>query len=290
MSIPLVCFIAWNRAGLTARNLTALLESTDDFELYIIDNNSQDDTWDYIQSIKDDRIKCKKRFDINRGLTYAENYVLSKRKKDQYFIMVENDVYIKTKDFVTQFITLLNEFPELGVIQAIRDSFFEDEAIPKKIIKNDNYWYYDTSFIHGHCMCVRPEVYDYIGYGNEETYAFDIDFSERVNSYTPFKMGLIPTIKIDQKQVIDCEECLMNETCNVIKKSQNCFYIRHEKYKHHEFVKIALKKHQLYLDEIKNGKRTAFCASVHDSESIANNYYNKAWAEENFKYFIDNAN
>ena len=57
MEKALVSFICWNRAGLNARNLNALLKSTDDFELYIIDSNSSDDTWEFIKTLNDKRIK-----------------------------------------------------------------------------------------------------------------------------------------------------------------------------------------------------------------------------------------
>ena len=81
----LVSFICWNRAGLNARNLNALLKSTDDFELYIIDSNSSDDTWEFIKTLNDKRIKEIKKFDLNRGCAYAINYIMSKRKKEQFF-------------------------------------------------------------------------------------------------------------------------------------------------------------------------------------------------------------
>lgn len=51
--LPIVSFVCWNRAGLTARNLKELLKSTDDFELYIVDSNSEDDTWEFLKTLKD---------------------------------------------------------------------------------------------------------------------------------------------------------------------------------------------------------------------------------------------
>lgn len=87
MEKALVSFICWNRAGLNARNLNALLKSTDDFELYIIDSNSSDDTLEFIKTLNDKRIKEIKKFDLNRGCAYAINYIMSKRKKEQFFFI-----------------------------------------------------------------------------------------------------------------------------------------------------------------------------------------------------------
>lgn len=85
--------VTWNRMGLTARNLSRLLSLPEDFEMHIIGNNSPDSTWKFIQDLSDPRIKSKTRFDVNRGVVYAENYNLAKRKEDQYFVTVDNDVY-----------------------------------------------------------------------------------------------------------------------------------------------------------------------------------------------------
>ena len=81
MNTPIISFVTFNRLGLTIRNLERLLESKDNFELYIIDNNSTDDTWEYLKSVNDPRIVEKKRFDLNRGIVYAMNYVISHRKE-----------------------------------------------------------------------------------------------------------------------------------------------------------------------------------------------------------------
>lgn len=40
MTPPLVSYSTFNRMGLTARSLYSLLNTSDDFELHIIDNNS----------------------------------------------------------------------------------------------------------------------------------------------------------------------------------------------------------------------------------------------------------
>lgn len=79
---PLISFISFNRNSAVAANLKALLDITnDDFDLSIVDNGSTDGIWEYIKSLKDDRIKFKKHFDKNYGGIYAVNYSLSKRDR-----------------------------------------------------------------------------------------------------------------------------------------------------------------------------------------------------------------
>lgn len=289
MTPPMVCFVTWNRAGVTARNLTDLLNTTDDFELFIIDNNSQDDTWEYIQSLKDDRIKCKKRFDLNRGLVYAVNYALSKRKKDQYFIIVENDVCIKTKNWVTQFMKAMDTFTEVGIMSAVYWVVAGREK-PEKIIKKGDLTYYQDNIAYLHCSCWRPELFEYIGYFSEDILSYDLDIWTRVKRFTPFKFGYINTIQLDQQQNVSCGECLLKKQCSIQQKSKNCYDIYRSKHRHLEFAKFSEKKRAKFWDEMSSGKRSIYCASIHDPDSMHGHVYNKEWAEENFQFFIDNSN
>ncbi|WP_273328073.1 glycosyltransferase family 2 protein [Vallitalea guaymasensis] len=290
MSVPLVCFITWNRVGLTVQNLQALLDTTDDFELYIIDNNSTDDTWEYLQTVEDDRIKCKKRFMENSGVVYAINYALSKRKKDQYFILVENDVYIKTKDWISKFMEVMNRFPEVGLLGGVREGLFKQKKINPKLCSKEGISYYQHKMILGCCNCIRPEVFDYIGYWNEETYGADIDMGIRINDYTPYCTGYLPAVQLIQPQYVCCDQCLYKNKCSLVKNNTTCFDVHKSNYCHDKFAKLIKEKEAIYFEEVKSGKRSIFCASIHDSDSIKKHYYNKKMAEENFQYFIRNAN
>lgn len=282
---PLVCFITWNRAGLTARNLRALLESTDDFELFIVDNNSQDDTWRFIEGIQDPRIKEKKRFDRNRGFAYGINDVFSKRKKDQYFIWIENDVCIYTKDWVRQFLKVMEAFPEVGLLGAVRDKFYQKHRSMMKIVQNGDVVYYEFPRVTGCCNCWRPELIEVIGYLNEETYGGDTDNWYRINNFTSFKMGYVPAVRIDQVQWISCEECLMQQLCRVRTKSMTCFDIYKSRDLHRDLPDFRQMKTNIYRRSLESGEREVYCASIHDPESRRLHYYNRDWAEENFHFF-----
>ncbi|PKM94206.1 MAG: glycosyl transferase [Firmicutes bacterium HGW-Firmicutes-1] len=287
---PMVSFVTWNRAGLNARNLTALLKTTDDFELYIIDNGSKDDTWEFIQSLEDDRIKLRERFEVNRGLVYAMNYILRKRKKEQFYITLDSDVSVLTEDFVRKYMNVMDAFPEVGLLGAVRDTFFEEKNIKSQLIAQNDEGFYPFHIIVGCCICIRPEVFEYLGYWNEETCGADIDICARINKMTPYKTGFIPTIFIDQTQRISCDDCLLKEKCTLIKMDENCFDQYDRLYKHREFAKIIQVKEAAYLQELNAKRRTAFCASIHDPDSTIDYVYNHESAKENFEFFIKNAN
>lgn len=280
--------------GTAARNLLALLETTDDFELHIIDSNSKDDTWNFIQSLQDSRIKSKIKFDINKGPIYASNYALSMRKPDQYFIVMDSDVHIYTKNWVTKFLEVFKVFPEVGLLGLPKANPYTPYLPPVVPRIKDGVSYLELKnasiddpldFIPGHLQCLRPEIFKLIGYWSEEGHYGDAEISSRITHYTPYNVGYITTIEIDQIQEIPCESCKVKDLCSLDKKNVTCYSIRDKEYKNPLFASKFLWKHVQTFDELKAGKRTAFCASIHDGASQKDHLYYKDWAEENFSFY-----
>ncbi|WMJ85530.1 glycosyltransferase [Anaerocolumna sp. MB42-C2] len=302
---PFLSYITFNRLGLTARSLKSILDTPEDFEMHIIDSNSKDDTWEYIKSINDSRIKSITRLVMNYGPVFALNLNLSKRKENQYFFSVDSDVVIKTKNWITLFMDVFNTFPEVGLLGVQRTApYFPiyPQVIPKS---KDNVTYLELKngyvdvlldFIHGCCMGMRPELIKEIGYWSEETCYGDAELSPRVVNYTNFKAGfmsdqnMISQIVIDMAQDITCAECSIKEQCKLDKKNTTCFNIHRDSYKNAPFVKEFKWKYLEFFKELEEGKRTAYCASTSDKKSMATHIYNKEWAIENLNYYKNNSN
>lgn len=299
MRPPLISYSTFHRMGLTVRNLSSLLRTTDDFELYIIDNNSQDDTWEYIQSLEDRRIKSKIRFPANAGPIYSVNYNLAHRKPDQYFIVLESDVYLHSTDWITRFMQIFEAFPEVGLL-GIPRPYPVPGYEPEVILRERNGVSYLElarseigtihNFIPGHCQCLRPELINIIGYWCEENCYGDAELSIRVHNYTPYKVGMTTNIPIDMAQTISCRVCEGNRWCKLDKKSNTCFDIRNSKHKNLLFVQTNNWKYLEYFNELNQGKRTVYCASIHDPESRKAHLYHLDWALENFAFYVANAN
>lgn len=291
--------------GLTARSLKSILDTTDDFEMHIIDSNSKDDTWEYIQSLNDSRIKSKTRLPVNSGPIFALNLNLSKRAPDQYFFSVDSDVVIKTKDWITRFMQVFNEFPDVGLLGVQRTAPYYPvypQIVPQSKngvmylqLKNG---YVDVilDFVHGCCIGMRPELIKEIGYWSEETCYGDAELSPRIANYTDFKAGymtdqnLLPLIDIDMTQYITCAECSVQEFCKQDKVSDTCFNIHRVSNQNTPFVTKFKWKYLAFFKELEEGKRTAYCASIYDPESMATHEYNRDWALENMNYYIANSN
>ncbi|MEL7565455.1 MAG: glycosyltransferase [Dehalobacterium sp.] len=295
---PLISYITFNRLGLTVQSLPSLLESTDDFELHIIDNNSHDGTWEYLQNIKDERIKSKTRFSVNCGQIYALNSNLQRRRKEQYFITLDNDVCIETKDWISHFMKVFDAFPEVGLL-GVKGAYpdpenspptiavFADEASYLELVSSSR----DSEFssIPGGCQCLSPKLLEEIGYWNEENCFGDIDLSFRV-MHTSMKAGFVPGISISMPQVVECTACTYKDKCQFDKNNQTCFSIYQKLYKNTEFQnKFRWKLVETFKD-IETGARPVYCASALDGNSLAEHPFNMEWALENFRFYVNNAN
>lgn len=289
---PLVSFVAWNRMGLTARNLTALLNKKDDFELHIIDNNSVDDTWEYISGLKDGRIASRTRFAANQGPVHAGNFNLSKRRKGQYFITVDNDVNIHTEGWVSKFMEAFGAFPELGLLGAVSNEYYSRYRLPllKRQFPDTFFLQVYKGFIEGCCQCFRPELLEALGYWSEENCLGDMEICHRINRHTYYKMGYLPGIEIDQLQHVDCGSCPGKHQCSLDKEKKSCFDLHRERYSNPRFRNTYGWKYEKCVREMENGSRTAFCASVHDPDSLKGHRYDIRMAEENFRFYREHAN
>jgi glycosyltransferase involved in cell wall biosynthesis len=301
MNPPFISYSTFHRLGLTARNLNALLRNTtDDFELHIVDNNSQDGTWDFIQSLTDSRIKSKTRFEVNYGPIYPLNYSLTRRKPDQYFIVLESDVYFYVPDWISRFMKIFDTFPEVGLLGLSRAAPYPVFYPPGVALHQKNGVSYLQltqtevgnllDFVPGQCQMLRPELIDMIGYWSEENGYGDAELSLRVNKYTPFKAGYAVDIPIDMLQTVSCDECLARTRCKFKKKNNTCFDIWRSRHKNESFVQTHGWKYYECFRELSEGRRTVYCASIHDPASYQNHLYHMDWAQENFNYYASNAN
>jgi hypothetical protein len=75
----------------------------------------------YLQSLTDSRVKSVTRLPVNRGPIYPINLNLTRRRPDQYFIVLESDVYLYAPDWITRFMRVFQTFPEVGLL-GVQDS------------------------------------------------------------------------------------------------------------------------------------------------------------------------
>lgn len=296
---PYLNFVTFNRLGLTIKNLNNILQSDDNFELHITDCNSQDNTWDYLKSLKDKRIKSRIRLKYNLGPIYANNYNLTKRKPNQYFFTIDSDVNIKTKNWLRKFIQVFENFPEVGLLGIMRDNpypRFMPPIIPR-VRNNISYLELKNAqigaimdFIPGCLQALRPELIDQIGYWSEENGYGDAEISPRIVHYTPYKVGFVTDVEIDMTQSIECIQCQGQTFCKLPRSVNSCFTLGKASNVNESFASKFKWKYLESFKELEQGKRTAYCASVFDPASRSKHVYHEDWALENFEYYCQKSN
>ena len=165
---PIIAYICFNRMGSTVVSLSSLLKTKDDFDLYIGDNDSRDKTFEFLKSLKDPRIKEVKRFERNYGEVNVSNWVLSKRKPGQDFIIMENDCLLHSDSFVGQFDEGFRKIPNCAALAAC---FIKDP------LKSE---YFHSSTLMGMFTCIRGDLMDQLGFYCEECLLNDIEMNNRI--------------------------------------------------------------------------------------------------------------
>jgi hypothetical protein len=145
-------------------------------------------------------------------------------------------------------------------------------------------------FIPGQLQCLSPKLINEIGYWSEENGFGDAELSPRIVHYTNFKVGFITTVEIDMTQRITCEECLAKSYCSLSRSVGDCFSFSAKYNANNSFVAKNTWKFKQAFQELKEGKRTAYCASIHDPESMKSHVYHADWAIDNFNHYLINSN
>jgi glycosyltransferase involved in cell wall biosynthesis len=92
-----VVMITYNRADLAARAAASVLSQTSqDFELVVVDDCSTDETRDVIQALQDPRIVYI-RHDVNRGASAARNTGMSRAQGDYIALLDDDDEWLPAK-------------------------------------------------------------------------------------------------------------------------------------------------------------------------------------------------
>jgi len=111
-----VLMVTYNSSAFVTEAIGSVLAQTDaNFELVICDDNSTDNTWDIINSFKDERIKAS-RNDKNLGEYQNRNKAIATAKGD-YVIFVDGDdiIYDYCLKTLTSFAV---KYPDCGMILA----------------------------------------------------------------------------------------------------------------------------------------------------------------------------
>lgn len=173
--MPLVSVIipAYNRRDVIGRAIQSVLnQSLQDFEIIIIDDNSLDDTENFINGLSDSRIKYFKHTK-NLGPAAARNTGL-KIAKGEFFAFLDSDDEWMPNKLESQVAVFKNVNPNLGLVYVKSVIYKKGKLLPHLpynwLPRNEGFIYDDLlrlNFIDTPATMIKREVIDSIGMFDE---------------------------------------------------------------------------------------------------------------------------
>ena len=178
---------------------SVLTQSLTNFELLIIDDCSKDGSWEYLNSVKDSRIKLFKN-ESNKGLFYNLNYLVKQSNSQLIKLWAQDDIMLS--DCLETFVSFYEFHPEVGFVYSQR-IMIDENGIEKENNKIDNtpeiisrelhskIAYY-TGSIAGNIanVCISKKALLQVG-GFNETMRISADFEMWVRIAEYFHVGHI---------------------------------------------------------------------------------------------------
>ena len=175
----------WNQLQFTKRCVESVQKNTKgDYRLILIDNNSRDETRDYLRALSDEN-------DNSTLITNRENLGFIKatnqglRLSDAPYLCLLNNDTVAAEGWLETMISVAESDPNIGLVNPKSESpdrlSLRDYA--KELAKNGTR-YLETSQCMGFCMLIKREVIEKIGY-LDEVFGVggfdDTDFSKRAH-------------------------------------------------------------------------------------------------------------
>jgi glycosyltransferase involved in cell wall biosynthesis len=108
---------------------SVLNQSVHDFEFYILDDCSTDGSWEYLSSLKDDRIRLF-RNDVNRGLFYNLNFLIKSSGADLIKLWSQDDIMYP--QCIEKILAFHKQYPQIGFSYTATHTIDEDGVIQEK--------------------------------------------------------------------------------------------------------------------------------------------------------------
>jgi glycosyltransferase involved in cell wall biosynthesis len=178
---------------------SVLKQELDNFELLIVDDQSKDGSYEWLEQLKDERIKLY-RNPQNKGLFYNLNFLIAQSSSSLIKLWAQDDIMYP--DCLTSFVDFHQQHPAIGFSYSGRDMIDENGTIKEnKIIDNTpeiisteqhaRIAYY-TGSIAGNIanVCINKKALDRVGLFNEDM-KISADFDMWVRLAKHYDTGFI---------------------------------------------------------------------------------------------------
>ncbi len=197
-----ITIATYNRLEYTKQSIQSLYDTNDEnlFELCIIDDNSNDNTPEYLKEL----VKIKSNISCyllheRCGVARAHNFGLQFRKSEQYWVKMDNDCVHKTNNWLLKELKLFQENSHVGIIGINwhhMTEYQKDALLP----------FQGGDHILGFCKTTRPEVIDKLGFYNDETtYGWDDILYTRKAHQIGYRVGYYACEEVNPDDYIESQ-------------------------------------------------------------------------------------
>jgi glycosyltransferase involved in cell wall biosynthesis len=201
MSAISVIIPTYNRSALVRETVNSVLRQTfSDFELFVIDDGSTDNTREVINSLNDSRLKYI--YQNNSGVSSARNLGI-KIARGQFICFLDSDD-LWPENFLQTMIKKLQDNPQYGAAYCMRTRLFEDGSTQPsyqkeffcsgQVTRN----LFEKTFIQTSAICFRKNILEGLFFDESLTNGEDVDLWLRVS--TRAKFLFVPDIQIIYRQ------------------------------------------------------------------------------------------
>ena len=210
MSSPKVAVVTsyYNRAPVVRRTLESILDQTfTDFELYAVDDNSTDATWETMQALaterRDPRLKLH-RNEPNKGFVRTMIDTIEASRGTYVAVQGSGDVSAPTR--LEKQVALLDNRPELSTVGCFYTNIVETSGVrrPRRIVADDvdlAQLLKGNVFSHGEVMYRRSAYNAAGGYRPAFVFSQDYDLFLRLIQVGPF--ATVPELLYDRYVAFD---------------------------------------------------------------------------------------
>lgn len=208
-----VCICTYNRAAYLRECMEALLPqlSSSEAVITIVDNNSSDETREYVESLLESYPFVRYIFEQQPGLSYARNRAW--RNSDREWILYLDDDSIPRPGLLSTAADLIQQFPDTAIIGGPIYPVFPDERPPwlpegfgKIVLEYETFTVIDKKYIRGVCFLVRKDILQEFGGFNpklgmkaeEIAYGEELELQDKVRS-KGYQIAYAPSLAIDHQ-------------------------------------------------------------------------------------------
>ena len=172
VSSPFVSVVVttFNRVEMLSQTIESILaQSFGNFELIVVDNLSDDGTFDYIKSLEDERIKYFK--NPNYGvIAVNRNYGVSQARGRYVAFCDDDDLWLAYK--LSKQVELLNDNPQVVLTYANAQSFIGGKTVSKKMNRRTVHQNHFVQLLRGNfipnsSVVIKRDVFNALGGLNE---------------------------------------------------------------------------------------------------------------------------